>query len=61
MHEAALANERVIRNEIGEEVLGINFRYLNRTDKNWVDRWDSETTKELPSGGGDRIDPSGPR
>ncbi len=48
MHEAALANERVIRNEIGEEVLGINFRYLNRTDKNWVDRWDSETTKELP-------------
>ncbi len=48
IHEAALANERVIRNEIGEEVLGINFRYLNRTDKNWVDRWDSEMNKELP-------------
>lgn len=48
IHEAALANERVVRNEIGEEVLGINFRYLNRTDKNWVDRWDSEVNKELP-------------
>lgn len=48
IHEAALANERVIRNEIGEEVLGINFRYLNRADRNWVDRWDSEINKELP-------------
>jgi general secretion pathway protein J len=48
IHEAALANERVIRNEIGEKVLGVNFRYLNRTDKNWVDRWDSEINKELP-------------
>lgn len=48
IHEAALANERVIRNEIGEEVLGINFRYLDRADRNWVDQWDSEIKKELP-------------
>lgn len=48
IHQAALANERVVRNEIGEKVLGINFRYLSRTDRNWVDRWDSEINKELP-------------
>jgi|GEM_PF-1571605 len=48
IHEEALLNERVIRNEIGENVLGINFRYLDRASQNWVDQWDSDIKKELP-------------
>ncbi|TAK01387.1 MAG: prepilin-type N-terminal cleavage/methylation domain-containing protein [Candidatus Manganitrophaceae bacterium] len=48
IHEEALLNERVIRNEIGEDLLGINFRYLDKADRSWVNQWDSEVRKELP-------------
>ena len=48
IHEEALSDERVIRNEIGEDLLGINFRYLDRASQTWVDQWDSDVRRELP-------------
>ncbi|MBI3805068.1 MAG: hypothetical protein HY282_15065 [Nitrospirae bacterium] len=48
IHEEALSNERVVRNEVGEAVLGIRFRYLDSADRTWVTQWDSDQKKSLP-------------
>lgn len=48
IHEATLSNGKVTRDEIGEPLKGINFRYLRPTDRQWVDRWDSKENKDLP-------------
>lgn len=48
IHEATLSNGRVIQNEIGEHLQGVNFRYLQPTSLQWVDRWDAQENKNLP-------------
>ncbi len=40
IREATLANGRVVQDELGEPVWGLNFRYLN-ADGVWVDEWDT--------------------
>lgn len=49
IHEEALANERVVRNEIGDSVLGFNVRYLDPADRSWATQWDAELKKGLPA------------
>ena len=48
IHETTLSNGKVIQNEIGEHLQGVNFRYLRPTDRQWVDRWDSQENNNLP-------------
>lgn len=48
IHETTLSNGKVIQNEIGEHLQGVNFRYLQPINLQWVDRWDAQENKNLP-------------
>lgn len=48
IHETTLSNGKVVQNEIGEHLQGVNFRYLRPSDRQWVDRWDAQENKNLP-------------
>lgn len=48
IHEAALSNGKVVENEIGEHLRGLNFRYLHPTSRLWLDRWDPEEHRNQP-------------
>jgi len=48
VQEAILSNGKVIVQEIGEPVDGLNFRYLDPEGPEWVDEWDAQEKKNRP-------------
>ncbi|HIE64568.1 MAG: prepilin-type N-terminal cleavage/methylation domain-containing protein [Nitrospira sp.] len=48
VQEAILSNGRVIVQEIGEPIDGLNFRYLDPDGPTWVDEWDVQEKKNRP-------------
>ncbi len=37
-----------VENEVGDLVLGLNFRYYDNTKKEWLDEWDPRVTTGIP-------------
>ena len=37
-----------VKNEVGDAVLGINFRYFESQKKEWLDEWDPSATTGIP-------------
>jgi prepilin-type N-terminal cleavage/methylation domain-containing protein len=48
VQEAILSNGRVIVQEIGEPIDGLNFRYLDPEDRSWINKWDAGEKKNRP-------------
>lgn len=42
IQERQLSNGVTTRNEIGESIQGLNFRYLDPSGRTWVDQWDAD-------------------
>ncbi|MBI3358347.1 MAG: prepilin-type N-terminal cleavage/methylation domain-containing protein [Nitrospirae bacterium] len=47
IREVKLRN-KPIKNEVGESVLGLNFRYFDGKKREWADEWDPSLTNEMP-------------
>ncbi len=48
IQEAILSNGRVVTQEIGEPLNGLNFRYLDPDGRTWIDEWDALEKKNRP-------------
>lgn len=48
VQEAILSNGKVILQEIGEPLDGLNFRYLDPAGRTWIDQWDAREKKNRP-------------
>ncbi|MFQ5780992.1 MAG: type II secretion system protein GspJ [Nitrospiria bacterium] len=48
MQEAILSNGKVILQEIGEPLEGLNFRYLDPKGGIWTDHWDAQENNNRP-------------
>ncbi|MFQ5580286.1 MAG: type II secretion system protein J [Nitrospiria bacterium] len=48
VQEAVLSNGKVIIQEIGEPLTGLNFRYLDPEGPAWIEKWDAQEKKNRP-------------
>lgn len=48
VQESTLEDGRVLKQEIGGPVQGLNFRYMEKNGKTWVDEWGTEKGKKPP-------------
>ncbi len=49
IRQAQLSNQKIIYNEVGKNLIGLNFRYWDLANLAWVDRWDMIEQKRPPS------------